>query len=214
MMTTNSRKEIVKHLDQYFQMGGFNPYGGCLVGIVFSRPQSKVFREGIQPSLEYLHLRSGQRAILYFGGYSAPSKGVSPTDATPNDWSFDAKEFVRFVSEMEHFTRWRYSGESDLILVSATKEVSDYLDFSRAVAVTLERLLRDSAISSIEAFLEELFRSANSADNSNITEIFSNSQGLKRAREALKEFALNALPESVSPEVRRAANFAVRNINR
>ena len=53
---------------------------------------------------------------------------------------FNQRLFAAFVDDMEASTSWKYSGETDLILVGPD------LDFSDAILYDIEAMLKDGAI--------------------------------------------------------------------
>ena len=56
-------------------------------------------------------------------------------------WGFSQRKFADFVDEFERLTKWKYSGETDLILIEPN------LDFADTVVYDVEAMQRDGAIS-------------------------------------------------------------------
>jgi hypothetical protein len=63
MIPAISYRQVCNNLASYFHAGR----RVRLVGLVFCRPQARLAREEIIPSLPYFHCRSGEHCNFYFG---------------------------------------------------------------------------------------------------------------------------------------------------
>ena len=78
--------------------------------------------------------------------------------------------FVSFIQNLEHYSKWQYSGESELLLVELKDNV---LSYQNTMQFHLDNMLRDRVIGSIPQFFETLFRvCANKDSLQQISNIF------------------------------------------
>jgi hypothetical protein len=193
-----------------------------LVAILFCSPDSRFGREEILPFLEYFNLRTDENVDVYCAGYGSGVKPDSYPDGriVPNvagdNWWFHVKPFNNIRLELEARTRWTYSGETDLILLTARRNLSDEfcLSFSQSLACNLERMVKDEAISSARSFMEDISRLAEGYNGTDSVARLSDQQGVKIGINAIKEAVLTVLPEKVRKEYRKAEHFALRSISR
>ncbi|WP_339136690.1 MAG: hypothetical protein WGN25_02230 [Candidatus Electrothrix sp. GW3-4] len=111
---------------------------------------------------------------------------------------FSEKKFVECVSEFETDFDWQYSGESDLLLFQAfASERRTEIDFTSAIASTIEHLQRAAAFQSVHSYLEDLIRTAkpihNYCNNANLTRM-SDKEGWRYGSRALADWVINLLP--------------------
>lgn len=101
------------------------------IGILVTRPDLPTGKD-ILNSLEYFHFRTGKSVNFYLPGYGAywshsdypDGKVVTVMDGV--NWSFSNQIFVQFVSELEEYSKWKYSGESELLLVELKNGILSY----------------------------------------------------------------------------------------
>lgn len=104
---------------------------GCdeksFVGVLFANPYVPYVKNEILPSLEYFHHRSGGNFDFYCCGYGAywPENQYSDqmvvTSIEGVDWLFSQQAFAQVVNSFEERTKWRYSGETELLLLNINK---------------------------------------------------------------------------------------------
>jgi len=101
------------------------------VGILLTRPDLQTGEE-IMGSLNYYHHLTGHNINFYLPGYGAYWNNAEYPDmrfaAKINgvSWSFSDKAFVMFVDAIENVSRWKYSGESELLLIPYHDKNLDY----------------------------------------------------------------------------------------
>jgi hypothetical protein len=192
-----------------------------LVGILFCEPTSPLGKEEITHHLEYFHYRSGHFVDFFCVGYGAsPSSSRDQSNrivarVEEVDWTFNAKDFNLFRAQLEGNSRWKYSGESDLVLLVARKspKTEITLDFSTAIACNLELMQKDEAFSSVRAFFEQIFRFGETYQGSDPIWDLSDKMGLQRGRNFLLEAVLSLLPEATSKLYQSAKHYAIRDIS-
>ena len=192
-----------------------------MVGIIFSQPEHFVTKEEILPNLDYYNYRSGKNINFYFSGYGTswseenfPDKQfVIVIEGTK--WYFSPNAFNKFRKEIESFSKWKYCGEVELLLINAiTSSQSVDLNFSSCVTCNLDEMMRVNAIPSIKGFFEQIFQYAEQQKGTDPTWDFSDQMGLLRSQSALKRFILSLLPKNLGKEAERISHFAVRNVSR
>ena len=193
-----------------------------LVGILFCAPTSHLGKEEITRHLEYFHYRSGHFVDFFCVGYGAAE---APSPSSDSDlvvasvdqvnWTFSPKDYNSFRAHLEEISRWKYSGESDLLLLVARKEheTRASLDFSTAIACNLERMQKDEAFSSVRAFFEQIFRFGETYQGSDPVWDLSDKMGLQRGKNFLQEAVLSLLPEPTRKLYRSAKHYAIRDIS-
>jgi hypothetical protein len=88
------------------------------VGLIFGRPACKIFKDELLPDRKYYHLRSGENVELFYMGYADPDvQYVTVGDFDENDFSDES--FTSAVSDFEKRTTWKYSGQTDVILLNS-----------------------------------------------------------------------------------------------
>lgn len=130
-------------------------------------------------------------------------------------WMFSLEIYRRFQQEIERLSRWRYSGEADLLLMNGKRGNDDQtasLDFSSAIVCDLDRMIRDGAIHSVRRFFEDVFRFAEGAKTADPTWGFSDEMGTRTAGSVLKRVILSLLPKDLGDDYRRVEYFAIRDV--
>lgn len=193
-----------------------------LVGILFCPPTSYLGKEEITHHLEYFHYRSGGFVDFYCVGYSASSATSHDGESNPViafvddiNWTFSAKDFNLFRAQLEEASSWKYSGESELLLLVARKnpETGTSLDFSTAIACNLERMQKDDAFSSVRAFFEQIFRFGENYRGPDPVWDLSDKMGLQKGTNFLLEAVLSVLPRALEKLYRSAKHYAIRDIS-
>ena len=91
------------------------------IGILITRPDLEVGKS-ILNSLNYYHHASGNNINFYLPGYGAYWYGRYPdgrvvSKINETEWLYSDKMFVAFIEELEKYSTWRYSGESELLML-------------------------------------------------------------------------------------------------
>jgi hypothetical protein len=138
-----------------------------LVGILFCHPKSGIGSTDLLPRLDAYDSRSSDHADFFCAGYGVywqekdyPDK-VEAIKLGGLQWFYSADASESFRRELQSVSKWRYSGETDLILVVAvwnSQEACVRLDFNQSMVLVLERLVKRKAIESVPQFFEQIFR--------------------------------------------------------
>ena len=195
-----------------------------MVGILFARPGSPIAKRQIIPNLDYFHHRSGNNIDFFCAGYGMyweNWKDIFPDQQVVGrgqyrNWLYSTEKFNNFREEIERMSTWRYSGSVDLLLTNAKYDpINDtaFLDCSSCIVCNIEKMLGSGAILSVETFFEEIFRFAESSNDTDPTWGFSDSKGLSIGGSAFKRFVLSLLPKHFGQEVEKLEHFAIQDVS-
>lgn len=162
-----------------------NPTSVRMVGLLFSRPESKLAKEEIIPGISYFHIRSGQHIHFFCAGYGAyggqdKNEIVSVEKDGKLGYVFIPSRFNEIRKKVESQCGWRYSGESDLILANArySRGGGVVLELDKSIKCYLDEFKKIGAIDSVNEFFERIFRYAETAKEDDPTWGFSDSMGV------------------------------------
>jgi hypothetical protein len=190
-----------------------------MVGLMFVTPDTPLATTDVYPRMSKFHARSGKHIDFYFAGYRQGGQPKSTQfvriEGPKGSWYYSQKDFDRLVSDMESKTTWKYSGDTDLLLMNGWLDgprSKATLDFKTAIVCQLETMKRDEAFVSVGQFFEQIFRFAESFEGDDPTWGFSDREGVAIAGSALKRFIYSLLPKSLSKDATRAEHFSVRDL--
>lgn len=175
------------------------------IGILLTRPTSKSGKDIVE-TLPYYHHRSGKSINFYLPGYGAYWYGVYPDEENVTvidgtQWSFSSQKYVEFIEALENHSKWKYSGESELLFV---EYVNGELDYSNVLRFRLDEMLRDKAIPSINVLFENIFRC--SFQQKNLTRL-SDVTGLKALGQVTMDCILGELPNFFSGALKKGRHY-------
>lgn len=222
MIPAWSYKEILNSLNSAFRdrYNIVDEKGIRMVGLLFAPPQSNLGQAEITSSLDYFHHRSGDSIDFFCGGYRRygfdKQVGVE-RQVTSDDppWYYNMMAFEELRQEIEKLSSWKYSGEADLILLTAqfdkTSEES-HIDWSSAIYCDLDQMKRDNAITSVRRFFEDIFRFVDSYEGDDPVWGFSDKQGIANAGSALQRIILSLLPKNIGKIYCETKHLAVKDL--
>jgi len=182
------------------------------IGILITRPDLQT-GNGILKSLNYFHHLTGNNINFYLPGYGAYWSGDRYPDmnnvARINgvDWSFSYKAFVDFIAALEEVSRWKYSGESELLLIPYHDEM---LDFSGVAVFHLDAMMNDGTISSVSSFITGLSRCVK-RDNS-VTSITARGV-VKCVSKTVIDEIMDKTPTYISKSLSRGKHYLCRDFS-
>lgn len=207
MLDALTYQEMLKNIK-----GNIERYGieNDTIGILITRPDLDTGKS-ILKSLEYFHFRTGKTINFYLPGYGAYWNDTYPdgkvvTEINRVKWSFSNEMFTEFLSDLEKYSKWKYSGESELLLVDFKKGI---LSFDKIMQFHLDNMIRDNVIYSVHQFFEQLFRVCQ--DKETLNQV-SNAFGLDKAKQITKERILDKLPVGLGNIFTQEKYFCVRNM--
>ncbi|MBE6651454.1 MAG: hypothetical protein E7613_09110 [Ruminococcaceae bacterium] len=182
------------------------------VGILFTRPDLCTGKD-ILESLNYYHHLTGGKINFYLPGYGAYWNGSDYPDRNTVtcidgvDWLFSCKAFVDFVNDLEDVSKWEYSGESELLLISYHDKI---LDFSKTIVFYLDEMLRDETISSVSSFVTELNRRVKR--NNSIMSISTFGASRRVSKEIVEEI-IESMPKFISNPLCKGKHYLHRDFS-
>ncbi|USR92521.1 hypothetical protein NEA10_07335 [Phormidium yuhuli AB48] len=190
---------------------------GAACCIVLAPPFSKIGKDEVIPRIGYLDNRSAHYIHFYcagYGGYWHPScipdmqdiGKVKYENKTMIPWAFSQKLFGEFVSQLESATTWRYSGNTELILLDPQ------VDFSNALVLDLDAMIRDGGIQHSAKLFEAIIRYCREYGRNLSAYHFSDLQGTREAGKATLEALLTLLPKPVQGLWQRGHHYAIKDI--
>lgn len=182
------------------------------IGILITRPELPIGKD-ILNSLEYYHFRTGKSVNFYLPGYGAywnndyPDSKIVTTINNVN-WSFSNQMFALFIEDLEKYSKWQYSGESELLLVDLKEGT---LSYENVMQFYLDKMIRDGVIYSVYQFFEDLFRICKDKDSLNQ---ISNGFGMNKAKQVSIDALLDKLPLGLGNVFIQEKYFCVKNMER
>lgn len=139
-----------------------NPYQ--LIALVFTNHKSKIGKE-IFDQIDTFNASSENFIDFYFAGYTDKKLDnenlINMQKIDQKKWNYDPESFVSFRKDWEKKSTWKYSGESDLILITAyLNNGMVVFDYDTAMICNLQDMLEEKKIKSIGSFFQDIFRYA------------------------------------------------------
>lgn len=183
------------------------------IGILVTRPDLPTGKD-ILNSLEYFHFRTGEYVNFYLPGYGAywpksdypDGKVVTMIDGV--NWSFSNQMFTKFISDIERYSKWQYSGESELLLVEMKNGI---LSYENMMQFHLDNMFRDGVINSVHQFFEQVFRIC--SDKETLNQL-SNAFGVDKLKQISKDKILEKLPLDLGNVFIQEKYFCIKNMTR
>ena len=95
-----------------------------MVGLLFLKPNSQLVAEEILKNGQYFHVRSRKAIDFFLPGYG-PKDPNSPEKIYDIDldygFVFSMTAFVSCIKSIQSEASWKYSGETDLVLIVVVK---------------------------------------------------------------------------------------------
>lgn len=196
-------KDIKKNIERYGVIDD-------TIGILITRPDLETGKS-ILNSLEYFHFRTGKTVNFYLPGYGAywtndypDGKIVTTIDGV--NWSFSNQMFTEFIFDLEKYSKWQFSGESELLLVELKEGI---LSYKNIMQFHLDNMIRDKVIFSVHQFFEQLLRLCKDKDSLNQ---ISNTFGVDKVKQIGKDMLLDKLPLGLGQVFIQEKYFCVKNI--
>jgi hypothetical protein len=171
-----------------------------LLALMFGQPKTKFFDGEVLPKLPYWDQRSSNRLDFMCVGLSQAN-------------AFDTALFASSVGWLESRSAWRYSGDTDLVLLNAQVDTSRSritLATDTVVAVALEQAMADGAFRSVGNFVERIIRFADTYKGDDPTWGFSDAEGQRLGVSGLKALLLSCLPKALRKDAKAAFHLRVR----
>jgi hypothetical protein len=206
-----SKQNVVPALDSFARQ---LPVPVRPVALIFGRPTCKVFKEELLPSRKYYHLRSGTNIEIFYMGYADPDAEHTIAEAFDEN-NFSEEFFVRSVSDFETKTKWKYSGETDIILLNSffTPQGEVRLDFTNAFTLPLETAIDSKLIRSGQKFIEDVMNQSRDCAVEDVVGRISDVLFLRNARRSFLSWVMG-LVKLKPDDLGNAYRSCVRDISR
>ena len=105
----------------------------------------------------------GWRAVIADDFTKAKDRSFRKVDANmENDWFFSAKAFNDFKEKLQNRIGWKYSGETEVLVLQNNPGQRNVLNFQNYVAIDVNKGIREGYLDSFQNFMESLVRSSKS----------------------------------------------------
>lgn len=182
-------------------------HGARLVVEIFGRPHTKIMQSIFEDGT-YLHQATGQDGNIYFLGYGGPTVRAE---------TFSVESFIRAQADLQEKTSWRYSGDTDLVVLTSRATgptgTAVELDYTRALCVTLEQAIDAKAIPSAPAYLQSLIQRMTTA-GLHPAQQESDGAALGFLASALRSLFVAIFPEATRADVAKAFVHCTKDISR
>jgi hypothetical protein len=183
------------------------------IGILLGDPNCVFVRDNIINRINYFHHKSNEGIDFYFPGYGAywyGYYGKQKTACTVDEveWSFSEKMYCEFINELEIKSNWRYSGETELIIIDYAKED---LDFSNTMTFWLDKMVKDKIIYSPANFFTSIF---NLFKEENTTYTASDKLALKSMGNKIVDIIKNKMPSDIIKLYDSSKWFCIRDFRK
>lgn len=166
-----------------------------IVVLLFVKPTNQAAIDIIQ-EFEYIHYNSSNYCSIYAIGYSNDFEKQTDkhykkvSELLNSDWYFSNKAFVEFKNNLEERIKWKYSGETEILILQNNPGKTNALNFTNYVAVDLNKGLKEGYVDSFQRFMESLVRSAKSSVATK--EVISD---IRRSRVSVKNIVAEAIDD-------------------
>jgi hypothetical protein len=138
-----------------------------VVVFLFVKPNDQAALDIIK-EFEYIHYNSGKYCSIYAIGYTNDFTKKNDrnyrkiSSVLDSDWYFSNKAFVEFKNALESRIGWKYSGETEVLVLQNNPGKIDPLNFQNYIAIDINKGIREGYIDSFQLFMETLVRSSKS----------------------------------------------------
>jgi hypothetical protein len=178
-----------------------------LIAILFMREGQEITDKGIVPFLKYFHLRSGKDLHFILPGwvFQEAGRGTEPS-TVGKTWVYSDKLFIQACNVISSETRWKYSGGTDLLLLTTRRAAKDniILEFSGAINIALHVMKEKKLVESPEVLFERIIQFAESYKGPDPLLKLS----LQEARVSLVEGVINAVLSYLSKDIKDRLEYA------
>lgn len=175
--------------------------------------EGKKLAEQAIASFDYWDKDTGDSIDIVLAGWTQSEAGLT----------FDAEEFLAFRQVIEKSSTWKYSGETDLLLLNFEVNLDDIdgsFDYSEVIILPLEEMFRNKHLGSLDGFVSELAASARKVSSesrfagaSPVWQI-SDHAGILRVKRDLWHAVKKFFLKDYADKLEALENFAVRDLQK
>ncbi|HOD60999.1 MAG TPA: hypothetical protein PKG96_02650 [Bacilli bacterium] len=137
-----------------------------IIIFIFVKPSDEISQE-IIGNFNYLHHLSDKHCNIYPIGYSATpwSKSqyndVTKVKGVGNvNWYYSDKAFLEMVYQIQMRTKWKYSGEPEMMILQNNVDAHDFLSFKNYICIRILEGLRKQYFQSFALLIQSILNSA------------------------------------------------------
>ena len=137
-----------------------------IIIFIFVKPSDEISQE-IIGNFNYLHHLSDKHCNIYPIGYSATpwSKSqyndVTKVKGVGNvNWYYSDKAFLEMVYQIQMRTKWKYSGEPEMMILQNNTNDQDFLSFKNYICIRILAGLRKQYFPSFALLMQSIINSA------------------------------------------------------
>ena len=177
--------------------------------------EGKALAEQLISSASYYNAESGDAFDFMYAGWN--------TNRTTGELAFDLDSFMDFKRFLERVSTWRYSGETDMVILNLCVEPKKglaYLETEEVIVLAVERMLRKKLVESIDGYMQQIFTFAHlisedtSSSGQTPTWRLSDKLGLQRARDSLWRALVDWAAGRFKTDVEFLENVVVSDLTR
>lgn len=180
-----------------------------ILAILIAPPCSET-GANLKERIAYYHHRSTSKINFYLVGYGAywnnamfpDQKDIIELNGTT--WSYSSEAEANFVAELEEKRKWKFSGESELILLDSK---NGKINFESTIVLNIDKLLKDEVISSVNSLFEMIIREVQHLSS---IDKLSDSLGFKSTSENILDFILGLLLKGAKDVLKKGVHFRVQ----
>ena len=185
-----------------------------MLAILFIRPENELAKSVVLPNLSFFNSYSGTDIDFFCPGYKIglEDSEIRQLEGVPKidnmAWGYSDKIFVDFIVAFQKMTRWKYSGQSDLLLSNYTV-LSDkvIINYNGVINFNLENAIACGAIDSVEKFLTKVTNFAKDEFKNDPTLKFWTSINFELGKKSLLQIVLSFIPENFRNEPQKYSMF-------
>ncbi len=189
-----------------------------MIGLLFLKPGAELVSKEILDNGEYFHVRTGKEIDFFLPGYGPKEYGnddaVFDLDLGDTGFVMRMSEFVNCIKLLQADSSWKYSGETDLLLLDVvlSDSVHPKFDTNNVICCNLDSLIRNKGIESIHGFLELIVQFVESGCHEFPTHKFSDLMGIQKGKDGFVNYLKSALPSGVANDIQNAVSFRTVSI--
>jgi len=185
------------------------------VGIFFARGdregEGKNIASQLVSSFQYWNEESRDSFDFIYAGWR-PVENDKP--------KFSLDDFMLFKNEFETFSTWKYSGETDLVILNfavVPSELRGHFECEEVICLPIEKMLRKKMIDSVDGFAQQLFTYAHlvaAQVTDSPARALSDAMGLAEGRAAIWDALLAMALQQYKDKLLSISHRAVHNYAR
>jgi hypothetical protein len=171
----------------------------------------------VRASFEYWSKDSGDHLDVIFPGWYWEG---SPMQLSPSRIEFDMSAFIRYRDEFQSKSKWKYTGETDILLLNFDFDICERtgdFSFQEVIFLPVEAMIRDGLVGSLDGLMNgivEIAKSSKRKSKESPVWILSDKLGYFRGRKAFWDAFKKMVLRDFASAVDKLHPFAVCDLSR